>query len=119
MSAISDPQLLGKHVAWVFAGGAAAIAIAVTLALDPIKTGSWRTIFGVISLSVLLLGGASTRLTAVSTGGAIGRFAAVGGLVGAVYFASAYVVMGVSVFLAIAVAGLAGALIGSSLREGR
>ena len=116
---MSDPQLLGKHVAWVFAGGAAAIAIAVTLALDPIKTGSWRTIFSVISLSVLLLGGASTRLTAVSTGGAIGRFAAMGAVVGAVYLACAYLVMGVSVFLLIALGGLAGARIGSSLREAR
>jgi hypothetical protein len=143
-----ENKSLSKHFAWLFALGAIAIAVAVTLALNPVKPGSWKVIFGVIGASAVGLSLVSAWFTQASTGGIIGRFALAGVAVGGVYFAYAHHLMGkakaaasgaglsvtgdtgalasligslggVFVLILVALGGVVGAVIGSRLRAGK
>lgn len=143
-----ENRTLSKHVSWLFALGAVAIAIVVTLALNPIKAGSWKVIFGVIAASSVALSLASTRFTSAGVGGVIGRFALAGVTVGSVYFVYAHHLMGkakaavegagvsvtgntgglasligtlggVFVLILVTIGGVVGAVIGSRLRAGK
>jgi hypothetical protein len=138
----------GKQASWLFALGAALVAIGITLALNPIKPGSWKLIFGVIGAVATLGGVASTRLTPAGIGGVVGRFALAGVVVAATYFGYAHYLMGkvaqaaegagfsmtgdtgglasligsfggVIVLLDIVFGALAGAVIGARLRAGK
>jgi hypothetical protein len=144
----SDNPPLTKSMAWLFALGAAVLAIGVTLALNPVKAGSWKTIFGAIAACSAILAGASTKLTPASIGGVVGRFAVAGVVVGVSYFLYAHHLMskataaassaglsvtgdtgglasligsfgGVFVLLLMVIGSLSGAVIGARLRGGK
>lgn len=139
---------LNKNMAWLFALAAAVIAIGVTLALNPLKAGSWKLIFGVIAAGATALAGASTMFTSAGVGGVVGRFTLSGLAVGVSYFLYAHHLMGkataaaegagltvtgdtgglasligsfggVFVLLLMVIGSLSGAIIGSRLRAGK
>lgn len=145
---MSSENQMNKNAAWLFALGAAVVAIVITLALNPVKPGAWKIIFGVIGAASTVLALASTKLTAASVGGVVGRFAIASVLVGGFYFGYAHHLMGkavdvaegaglsvtgatgglasiigtmggVFVVLLMVIGSLSGAVIGSRLRAGK
>lgn len=76
---------LNPNLTWLFALGATALAIVVTLALNPLKPGTWKPILGITFFGAGAIAAAATYLSSARTIGVIGRFA-----VGAVAVAGFY-----------------------------
>jgi preprotein translocase subunit Sec61beta len=81
----SKPKL-NPNLTWLFALAAATVAIVVTLALNPLKPGSWKLILGVSFAGAGVLAAAATFLSSARTLGVIGRFAVGALVVGGFYF---------------------------------
>ena len=81
----SKPKL-NPNLTWLFALGATVLAIVVTLALNPLKPGTWKPILGITFFGAGALAAAATFLTSARTLGVIGRFAVGAVAVSGFYF---------------------------------
>lgn len=82
---MSKPKL-NPNLTWLFALAAVALAIVATLALNPLKPGTWKPILGLTFAGAGALAAAATYLSSARTIGVVGRFAAGGAVVAGFYF---------------------------------